>query len=338
VAQNVLRVLSATYRRYNEISAVSDEAGVDGSRVDWDAGSARLVWRSVMKEASRVGELRELIGYVAKDQPSLAVTLEELTAATPVEPPPEEEPADGTVQWKGFSDDGGTERQIVEGESTLLDIAFLEVGLDRARAVCRMRVKIGSKWYKGTGFRIGPSQILTNHHVLFSDKDGAEIKASAAEAWFGWELDRDGVPKRPNVVHCDPTTIAGAADRDWGIISASAPIPEDYPALKLPDTEIELTTDDRVYIIQHPGGRPKMIGMHHNIVRSVDDNVVQYWTDTEGGSSGAPVFDKHWNVVALHHRWIAKELANSSEYRNQGQRIDRVLAAMNTAGAWPVEN
>ena len=45
--------------------------------------------------------------------------------------------------------------------------------------------------------------------------------------------------------------------------------------------------DDRVYIIQHPHGGAKKIGMIHNVVRYVDDDVIRYWTDTESGSSGS---------------------------------------------------
>ena len=43
-----------------------------------------------------------------------------------------------------------------------------------------------------------------------------------------------------------------------------------------------------------------MIGLSHNLVRHVDRDVLQYWTDTkEQSSSGAPVFNSRWEVVGL---------------------------------------
>lgn len=328
VVQNVLRALSATYQRTDAIAGLVEDTGLDAAEIVLD-GAARTVWRSVLKEAARSLKLRALLEHIAAVQPRLAPVLQESMAVNPVMPPPQEEAEDPAKPWNGF---GGDERQIVEGHSTLLDIAFLEVGLDKARSICRFRVKIGRKRYVGTGFRITDDLILTNHHVLFQEFDGVLTKASEVEAWFSYELDRAGVPKEPVVVSCDAASIVAAADRDWAVVRATTPIPAKFPPLPISAAPVELAVDDRVYIIQHPGGRPKMIGMHHNLVRSVDDSLVQYWTDTEGGSSGAPVFDEDWNVVALHHRWIERDVAGVPEYRNQGQRIDRVVADMVAAG------
>ena len=73
--------------------------------------------------------------------------------------------------------------------------------------------------------------------------------------------------------------------------------------------------------------------MYSNVVAFVGANRVQYLTDTEPGSSGSPVFDKEWNVVALHHSggWVSEPGAvdpNRQFYRNEGILIDAVIAGL----------
>jgi V8-like Glu-specific endopeptidase len=106
-----------------------------------------------------------------------------------------------------------------------------------------------------------------------------------------------------------------------------------YPRLSL-DPARPPEEGDRVYIIQHPEGLPKQIGMHRNLVVHVDDRVVQYLTDTKGGSSGSPVFNDRWGVVALHSRWVEVPRADgrASMFRNQGVRIERVREGLASAG------
>ena len=65
---------------------------------------------------------------------------------------------------------------------------------------------------------------------------------------------------------------------------------------------------------------------------AVDENRVQYLTDTLPGSSGSPVFDRDWNVIALHHSggWIAEPNAPSKStfYRNEGINISKLIAEL----------
>ena len=70
--------------------------------------------------------------------------------------------------------------------------------------------------------------------------------------------------------------------------------------------------------MQHPQGLPEKIALAHNLVRYVDAQVVQYWTDTEAGSSDSPVFYDDWRVVALHHQWVESSVGDGHAYRNQG--------------------
>jgi V8-like Glu-specific endopeptidase len=59
--------------------------------------------------------------------------------------------------------------------------------------------------------------------------------------------------------------------------------------------------DERVAIIQHPGGHLKKISIQNNFVAYADNQVLQYTTSTEPGSSGSPVFDDNFQVVGIHH-------------------------------------
>lgn len=52
------------------------------------------------------------------------------------------------------------------------------------------------------------------------------------------------------------------------------------------------------------------------------------------GSSGSPVFDDDWEVVALHHSggWLREPGVKLTYYRNEGIAIDKVIDALETHG------
>ena len=57
-------------------------------------------------------------------------------------------------------------------------------------------------------------------------------------------------------------------------------------------------------IIQHPDAQRKQVCVRENKLLTRTDDVLWYTTDTLGGSSGSPVFNNDWQVVALHHKGI----------------------------------
>ena len=59
---------------------------------------------------------------------------------------------------------------------------------------------------------------------------------------------------------------------------------------------------------------------------------MQYLTDTLGGSSGAPVFNEDWLVVALHHWGKTVDVDGTREIRNQGVTIGRVADGLRSHG------
>ena len=56
----------------------------------------------------------------------------------------------------------------------------------------------------------------------------------------------------------------------------------------------------RATVLHHPGGSDLQVSDRHNLIVSVNPPVVRYLADTEAGSSGAPVFDENWRLIAIH--------------------------------------
>jgi hypothetical protein len=78
----------------------------------------------------------------------------------------------------------------------------------------------------------------------------------------------------------------------------SVPGVEPYPIVPaLPDRNSER----RLYVVGHPLGGGLSFSLQDNLLLDWDDRRVHYRTPTEPGSSGSPVFDDQWRLVALHH-------------------------------------
>jgi V8-like Glu-specific endopeptidase len=317
--------LASAVFRVEDIQTLVLDAGVPPYIVDW-SGPAQRVWIAVLDAAAGQALLDELLRVTMERYPALAPRIKELLAAKPVIAPrvPKTDaiPANDP-RWKGFSGDG-RERRMVEAQDTMLDVAFLARGVQRAAAVCRLTVSLPSGALTfGTGFLIGAARLLTNHHVVY-DWDHGDARATSVLAAFGYELDLDGKLATPVEVQCDVASIRGKREHDFAVIETAGPLPAGVPVLELGSSE-PVKVDDRVIIVQHPQNLPKKIALAHNIVRHVDDDVLQYWTDTESGSSGAPVFNERWEVVGLHHWWVESPVDDGSDYRNQGRNIARIV-------------
>lgn len=321
--------LASTYFRVGPVVEFAAQAGVKPAAIAWDR-PMHSVWHDLITKARNQNRLSALLEQVAESDEAVAHRLRELKAPDPVVEAPAA--CDTGVSWKGFDGRGAWERQIFD-HPTLLDVAFMRRGAELAAAVVRLLVNLEGGPCYGTAFRIGEDLLLTNHHVLFDRGRGPVIgpPATRVQAWLHYELDTAARHRVPTVVSCRPDTIVGDREHDWAVIRTADPLPDDIPVIEL-DGADPVTVGERVYIIQHPHGGVKKIGMHHNIVRHVDGHVIQYWTDTEAGSSGAPVFNERWRLVALHHRWLATEVAGQREYRNQGRRISRVAEGLTSAG------
>jgi hypothetical protein len=87
------------------------------------------------------------------------------------------------------------------------------------------------------------------------------------------------------------------------------------------------SVNDYVSIIQHPMGGPKQVSLTDNKVSAVFGDKVQYASDTEPGSSGAPVFNQSWQLAALHHAGGGLAGPDGQKYfTNEGVLIGSIIS------------
>ncbi len=58
---------------------------------------------------------------------------------------------------------------------------------------------------------------------------------------------------------------------------------------------------DKANIIHHPHDNFKQITVCQNQIIAWNNEVIQYYAKPEIGSSGAPVFNNNWELIAMHH-------------------------------------
>lgn len=203
----------------------------------------------------------------------------------------------------------------IHKDANFLPSSFLENGVKRAQAVCRITTDTSY----GSGFLIGSRDfIITNNHVI---KDIATAKASIAE----FDYDEDDIEYE--VSFAPERFFVTNKELDFTIIACdSTPLPADIEAIALLEDADTITRGERVNIIQHPRGRRKEISLHDNKVNYVYDIGIRYTADTEGGSSGSPVFNNQWNLVALHHAGWSETDGSAT---NEGIRIASIVEFLN---------
>ncbi|UVK38739.1 DNA/RNA non-specific endonuclease [Mesorhizobium sp. AR10] len=205
----------------------------------------------------------------------------------------------------------------------LQPISYFERGAIAARAVARIAIRsvAGSGW--ATGFMISPSVLITNNHVL---QDMSTARRSLAE--FEFELDLADQPTGPVSFEFDPDRLFyTSTDLDFTVVAVrpeSTTHPqrlESYGFLPLVEEEGKAFEGEWLTIIQHPNGERKQVCVRENRLIKRAEQVLWYATDTMGGSSGSPVFNNDWYIVALHHSGIP-ERVNDRIQSIDGRDID----------------
>lgn len=206
-----------------------------------------------------------------------------------------------------------------------VDVRYLEAGVTAARAVCRINIRDGNRRVVGygTGSLVSRDLILTNHHVL----DTPEVAATSG-AEFNYQDAVDRQPVQPQVFELAPERLFIAdQERDFALVALQpSPRIEEFGVNRLIEAEGKAIIGEFVTIVQHPRGEKKQVSLRENRIVDVLDEFLHYEADTEPGSSGSPVFNDQWEIVALHHASVpASGSGEAAAWMNEGIRISRII-------------
>ena len=291
-----------------------------------EAGQA---WRSAAAERA------EIERHVAKGTSTLAETPERLAkyerrimdALGPDAPPimgmAERMPLDADVETISTIDNLLRERIIGSAEE-FLSVDFLKRGRFALNPVCRIVQLSGSRGF-GSGFLVAPDVVMTNNHVLRSEAD-----ASGSGAEFEFERDARSKDLAGRVVEFDPSRLfVTNVELDFTLVALKEsldPPHRKYGFLPLIGEEGKIRVTRPVNIIQHPDARRKEVIMRESILKVFPPSrlaFAHYTGDTLPGSSGSPVFNDRWEVVALHHSGVPEVDALGRILNKDGARWSR---------------
>lgn len=202
-----------------------------------------------------------------------------------------------------------------------LSVDFIARASQAIRSVGRIVVDPpNARGSLGTGFMITERLLMTNHHVLETNR---VAKHSTVE--FDFQRGADGRLLPVQRFNLDPATFFHADERlDYAVVAvepvnAGGVSVNDYKFLELNPRLGKITLNEPLNIVQHPLGEMKQVVLRENRLLDLPetpDFVAHYEGDTEPGSSGAPVFNDAWEVVALHHSGVPAT-------NDEGQILDK---------------
>lgn len=252
--------------------------------------------------------------------------------------------------------------RVIGATRDFLAVAFLDRAVQAAHSVGRIETRLsGGRRGYGTGFLVSSRLLLTNNHVLPT----SELAANSIVE-FDYQLDYMDQPLSIHrfVVQPDGFFLTDKA-LDFSLVAVSPAASTgralaDYGWCPLIKEEGKILVGEPINIVQHPRGEMKQVVIRENhlldLIEDAGSPFAHYQADTEPGSSGSPVFNDRWEVVALHHSGVPATDAQGrlldvdggiwedgddpqrlAWIANEGIRISRLLAFIENAPIKPHE-
>lgn len=198
-------------------------------------------------------------------------------------------------------------------------------------------------WF-GSGFITEDDYVYTNYHVFIypthEEKLGRkatkeELKSAIenAQIEFGFEtVDGEGKLENIYTFDADDFEFSHYNDLDYVKVKVKGNPSAIWGSLSI-DITAPIEVGAKVPIIQHPRGTYQKVVLEANTIKGYyanDSRKILYSTDTEGGSSGSPVFNMNWKVIALHHAGMRIEdggflIDGEAESANRGVLFKAIL-------------
>ncbi|MCC5639710.1 trypsin-like peptidase domain-containing protein [Nostoc sp. CHAB 5844] len=166
------------------------------------------------------------------------------------------------------------------------------------------------------------------HSLTEAEREENKLAFLEAGDNFGWlQMLREDTSIAPTLSIDDAQRIQETLPEAW------ANIPQELQKKAL----ISGLSGEPVNIVQHPRGRAKEIVLSDNRVQFIYDNYLEYAADADFGSSGSPVFNVQWQLIALHHAALIESNDEEKQIKvrgNVGIRIHQIIADLenNQAG------
>jgi hypothetical protein len=187
-------------------------------------------------------------------------------------------------------------------------------GLQCAESVAKITDASGEPW--GTGFLVSGSLVhpdlgeapilITNAHVCSPDQGVGKLLPGEAQAVFDVTKSTEGAPLVIQGMECLWTSPPETCDVT--LLRFSGPDAALTKPIETAQVPQPVSEGAYVYVIGHPAGGGLKFSIRGNDLLGYDAGQfrVHYSAPTEGGSSGSPVFNQAWQLMAVHHAGDAK--------------------------------
>jgi V8-like Glu-specific endopeptidase len=235
-------------------------------------------------------------------------------------------------------------------------LSFFDCGLKAARSVGRVVEAPVRQPVRpiGTGSLVTDRLLLTNNHVCRSPEEAAVMAVQ-----FGYEYDEDGRERPADQWPLAPGDFfVTDFDLDYTLVAVATRAEQTpgstYGSIPLIAQTGKAVIGEVLNVIHHPAGQRKRASVRFNRMVAEDDLWVRYESDTREGSSGAPVFNDQWEMIALHHggvaatddeglelardgrRWTQEMGRDAIAYiGNEGARVSRIVRSLRAADVPP---